>query len=98
MRNTVPVLNMGVALLVFLAFGAAAVPDVLRDTRAADWSLTVGSKVDGGGKDRGFGGFILFDIPLGRKNQAIGQAAVRFPMRSGDEVALSFSTPEELPR
>ena len=31
MRNTIPVLNMGVALLVFLAFGgAAAVPDVGR--------------------------------------------------------------------
>jgi len=28
---------------------------------------------------------------------AIGQAAVRFPMRSGDEVALSFTTREELP-
>ena len=27
MRNTVPVLNMGVALLVFLAFGAAGVAD-----------------------------------------------------------------------
>ena len=27
-----------------------------------------------------------------------GQAAVRFPMRSGDEVSLSFTTREELPR
>ena len=29
---------------------------------------------------------------------SLGQAAVRFPMRSGDEVSLSFTTPEELPR
>jgi len=27
-----------------------------------------------------------------------GQAAVHFPMRSGDEVSLSFTTREELPR
>ena len=33
-----------------------------------------------------------------RLTAAIGQAAVRFPMRSGDEVALSFTTQEELPR
>jgi hypothetical protein len=29
---------------------------------------------------------------------SIGQAAVHFPMRSGDEVSLSFATREELPR
>ncbi len=29
---------------------------------------------------------------------SIGQAAVNFPMRSGDEVSLSFTTREELPR
>ncbi len=29
---------------------------------------------------------------------AIGQAAVHFPMRSGDEVSLSFATWEELPQ
>ena len=29
---------------------------------------------------------------------SIGQAAVNFPMRSGDEVSLSFATKEELPR
>ncbi len=27
-----------------------------------------------------------------------GQAAVHFPMKSGDEVSLSFTTREELPR
>jgi hypothetical protein len=31
-------------------------------------------------------------------HQADGQAAVEFPVRSGDEVSLSFSTREELPR
>jgi hypothetical protein len=30
--------------------------------------------------------------------QAVGQSAVHFPMRSGEEVALSFTTREELPR
>ena len=30
--------------------------------------------------------------------QADGQAAVQFPVRSGDEVSLSFTTREELPR
>ena len=30
--------------------------------------------------------------------QADGQAAVEFPVRSGDEVSLGFATPEELPR
>ena len=29
---------------------------------------------------------------------SIGQAAVNFPMRSADEVSLSFTTKEELPR
>jgi hypothetical protein len=29
---------------------------------------------------------------------SIGQAAVHFPMRSGEEVSLSFTTREELPR
>jgi len=33
-----------------------------------------------------------------RLTAAIGQAAVRFPMRSGDEVSLSFTTQEELAR
>jgi len=31
-------------------------------------------------------------------DQADGQAAVEFPMRSGDEVSMSFKTKEELPR
>jgi hypothetical protein len=30
--------------------------------------------------------------------QAVGQAAVHFPMRSSEEVSLSFTTREELPR
>ena len=30
--------------------------------------------------------------------QAVGQAAVHFPMRSGEEVSLSFATREEIPR
>jgi hypothetical protein len=30
--------------------------------------------------------------------QADGQAAIEFLVRSGDEVSLSFATPEELPR
>ena len=30
--------------------------------------------------------------------QAVGQAAVHFPMRSGEEVSLSFTTSDELPR
>jgi hypothetical protein len=30
--------------------------------------------------------------------QADGQAAVEFPVRSGDEVSLGFTTREELPR
>ena len=29
---------------------------------------------------------------------SIGQAAVDFPMRSGDEVSLGFTSREELPR
>jgi hypothetical protein len=31
-------------------------------------------------------------------HQADGQAAVEFPVRSGDEVSLSFATREERPR
>jgi hypothetical protein len=33
----------------------------------------------------------------GPSSRGNGQAAVHFPMRSGDELALSFATKEELP-
>jgi hypothetical protein len=41
---------------------------------------------------------VTLHIPSTLYPQSNGQAAVEFPVRSGDEVSLSFTTREELPR
>lgn len=41
---------------------------------------------------------VTLHLPSPLYPQSNGQAAVEFPVRSGDEVSLSFATKEELPR